>query len=209
MMLSTLLVNAGATVARWKSSWLSSFKWRVENLTLSTHSILPRQPCPYQRTLKDSWVFLVTSTHAFEMKSSQHIQVIPNFPLKYFMLFRAVESLLFEWIKLTTFAKDGFRWILWLRKFPTLVNFSRIISRITNCNTGSYASSILADAELHKVLGHDPSYKFINETILLNLSNPDRRRDFFGLSDDEKLAANVEALVKEGIESGIASNMSM
>jgi len=58
-------------------------------------------------------------------------------------------------------------------------------------------------------LGHDPSYKFINETILLNLSNPDRRRDFFGLSDDEKLAANVEALVKEGIESGIASNMSM
>jgi len=77
------------------------------------------------------------------------------------------------------------------------------------CNTGSYASSLLADAELHTVLNHNPSYKFINETILLNLSNPDRRREFFGLTDDEKLAANVEALVTKSIESGIASNMSM
>jgi hypothetical protein len=80
---------------------------------------------------------------------------------------------------------------------------------LINCNTGSYASSPLADAELHTVLKHNPIYKLINETILLSLSNPDGRREFFGLTDDEKLAANGEALVNKSIESGIASNMSM
>jgi hypothetical protein len=46
------------------------------------------------------------------------------------------------------------------------------------CNTGSYVNKLISDAELHTVIDNDDRYKCINETILLNLSTEDRRKEF-------------------------------
>jgi hypothetical protein len=63
------------------------------------------------------------------------------------------------------------------------------------CNMGSYSDTPVSGDQFHTVLKRDRRRcKCIDETILLNLSSPNLHKEFFGLTNDEQLAENLEAI---------------
>ena len=78
---------------------------------------------------------------------------------------------------------------------PRSVPLMKQVNILIVCDTGSYSDTLVSDNTFHTVLKRDRRrFKCIDETLLLNLSSPSLRKEFFGLTKDEQLAANLEAI---------------
>ena len=83
-------------------------------------------------------------------------------------------------------------------RYSGLNDLGKDINILIVISTGGFSDMHFGDGSYSKTLVHNNEFPNITETILIDLSSVEKRKDFFGVTDDEDLTNKIEWMVSKG-----------